>query len=185
MGRSNGYEMVQKYFKYKAEIIEHVDRKWNEYFGSDANKYEILGVHMRGTDKAAHRRKVDANEYLKYIEQFIEYFGRDKARVFVATDDANYLLDIQNKLDETIWFAQNDVIRSDTKTAIFRLKDVSKYEIGKNVITDILLLSKCDWFIHSASAVSEAVFYNNILLHNKSVHLEYTKKRQVPIWYSE
>lgn len=191
--RSKANKIVRKYFRYKPEIYGHVDRVWNEFIGeSDADKFEILGVHMRGTDKAAGRRKIGASEYLKYIHRFIEYFGRDHVKVFVATDDANYLMEVKQSLDhlddaryDKIWFAQNDVVRSNTSKAVFELQGVSRYEIGKNVITDILLLSKCDWFIHSASAVAEAVHYNNILLHNKSVHLEYKKKRQSPIWYWE
>ena len=179
-----GYKIVKKYFKYKKNIINNVNKLWIKYFGNNSLfKYKILGVHMRGTDKGGHRRKVNANEYMDYMNKFMKYYGYNKTRFFIATDDINYLLFIKNNFNG-IWYAQNNIIRSSTKTAIFNLKNISKYEIGKEVIIDILLLSKCDWFIHSASAVSESVFYNNINLHNKSVHLEYIKSRQNPIWYS-
>ncbi len=76
----------------------------------------------------------------------------------------------------------SDIVRSKGRKAVFKLEGISKYAMGKEVMMDILLLSKCHWFIHSASAVSESVFYENAGLHNRSVHLEFIGNRQVPFW---
>jgi len=168
---------------------------WNDAFGN--REYKVLGVQMRGSDKVQSwsiRRTVLPQEYMPYIAAFVQYFD-DKAKVFFATDDMNYYAYLQQHwsayLDDTrypfkdIVVTQQNVTRSANETAVFELLRVSKYEIGREVLLDILLLAKCDWFIHSASAVSEAVFYNNLALHNRSVHLEYLNKRQVPFWFTK
>eukprot|EP01084_Bolivina_argentea_P065473 119345_1 len=181
--RLKGYRIVSKWFKYRQEIIDQVDMIWNSFFSD--GQYEILGVQMRGTDKGGpRRRQVEPDEYIEYMSAFKKYY-QDKAMFFVATDDGNYLMQVKSKFGNEILYTQDDVIRSNDTTPVFRFNDVSKYDIGRQVIVDILLLSRCDWFIHSSSAVAEAVFYNNIKLHNNSVHLEYIKDRQVPLWYTD
>ena len=47
---------------------------------------------------------------------------------------------------------------------------------------DSLLLSRCDFLLHSASGVAEFAIYWGPHLHEASVHLQYPKQRQVPRW---
>eukprot|EP01084_Bolivina_argentea_P121919 216073_1 len=191
--RYRGSQIVDKYFHLKSDIMKQRDNIWIYAFGNNYQKYEILGVQMRGSDKVQRwsiRRTVAPEEYMPYIASFIDYY-KDMARIFFATDDKNYLKFLETHWNEYIdmysfddvVITQGNVTRSSDKTAVFDFKDVSKYAIGREVLLDILLLAKCDWFIHSASAVSEAVFFNNIKLHNYSIHLEYTVNRQVPFWF--
>ena len=42
-------------------------------------------------------------------------------------------------------------------------------------------MARCQYFIYGASAVAEAVFYTNPLLHNRSVNLEY-KNTTERVW---
>ena len=50
------------------------------------------------------------------------------------------------------------------------------------VLLDALLLSRCDWLLHAASGVAEFAIYWNLPLHNRSVHMQYTRHRQRPPW---
>ncbi len=138
---------------------------------------------------------MEPKEYAEYIISYLKYYKKrgKNPKIFVATDDKNYLsslLDIVSSncnitvcnVTEDIRYIQ-DVERSETPLPVFKMK-LSKYRIGIEVITDILFLSKCTWFIHSASAVAESVFYHNLELHFKSVHLEYVRNRQVPFWFN-
>ncbi len=50
------------------------------------------------------------------------------------------------------------------------------------MLIDALLLSKCDWLLHSASGVAEFAIYWNLKLHRRSVHLQYTRNRQSLTW---
>ena len=56
------------------------------------------------------------------------------------------------------------------------------YRKGEEVLLDALLLSRCDFLLHSASGVAEFAIYWNPALHGKSVHLQYTYGRQTPPW---
>ena len=194
--RRLGYKIVSNHFTLKNEIIDEANTIWFEKFGIQKHKFIVLGIHMRGTDKGAHRRKIEPKEFYPYIKSFLSYF-ESRARFFIATDDQKYLQTLRQDWNEIVSdinnddynfskvvFLQSNVVRSSTQTAVFKLTNVeSKYQLGKQALLDILLLAKCDWFIHGASTIAEAVFYNNILLHNKSVHLEYTKNRQEPFWF--
>lgn len=183
-------DLVSKYFRIHSDIQFNVDIFWNE---SLSNAY-VLGVHMRGTDKAAHRRKIKPDEYMPYVFQFIDYFGTQNARIFLATDDEQYLqlfrkqfnINDNNYKFKDFVIMQN-VVRSKGNVPIFKMRNMvrTKYELGIEVLMDIMLLSKCDWFLHSSSAVSEAVHYNNIQLHNHSIHMEYINNRQQPYWMRE
>ncbi|ETO12711.1 hypothetical protein RFI_24667 [Reticulomyxa filosa] len=184
--RVKASNIVTKYSfqnKIKSHIMHEIDIFFNEHLRGYKH---ILGVHMRGTDKAAHRRAILPDEYIPYITNFIDFFGTQHTMVFVATDDLLYVEmlfhNLQTPYKDKI-VMQSNITRGTKGSAIFDLKDISKYEIGKQVLTDIILLSRCTWLVHSASAVSEAAIYNNIHLHNHSVHLEYTKNRQTPFWF--
>jgi hypothetical protein len=59
------------------------------------------------------------------------------------------------------------------KGNIFLSDQGSNYHKGLDVLTDSLLLSKCDFLIKSNSAVSEFAIYFNLDLHNNSINLQY------------
>jgi len=174
--RKRRHVILKDYVHIKKDIQEEIDRKWDLMFQKDDF---VLGIHMRGTDKGFGRRKVFPEEYFSYIKQFLRYFPNGK--IFVATDDAKYFETLKK---EGIQFESQEVIRSSNRTAVFDL-DVPKYQIGTEILNDIVLLSKCDWIIHSASSVADAAISLNFDLHEKSVHLEYTKNRQVPFWFKQ
>ena len=194
-----GSQIVNKYIHPKQEIIKEANEIWNNLIKNDKKRVITLGVQMRGTDKGGFgRHKIEAHIYMPYIINFIKYYIdlNYDTKVFIATDDKNYLryvetyfyynnyLDINDDsyLYSNIIILQDNVTRSKFRKAVFSM-DIDKYGSGKRTLIDILLMAKCDYFLHSASAVAESVHWNNIKLHNKSVHLEYIHNRQIPIWY--
>eukprot|EP01084_Bolivina_argentea_P121133 214702_1 len=203
--RLKGYQIVSKYIHVRDDLIKECNQKWklllkksNKYMTLLKNDFVFLGVQMRGTDKTAGRRLVFPEEYLRYIFLFVQYFmqSEKQPKVFLATDDINYIKyiryywhyneylpsnDIRFEFNNIV-IMQTDIIRSKYNNAVFNLNilEINKYKryiMGKEVLFDILMLSKCDYFIHSASAVAEAVFYNNLKLHNNSIHLEFHEQR--------
>ena len=66
---------------------------------------------------------------------------------------------------------EESILRSDSKKSVFQL--YSHHRTNTEVLVDILALSKCTFFIHGFSAVSEAAIYLNFpTLHKFSVDLE-------------
>ena len=56
--------------------------------------------------------------------------------------------------------------------------------VVEDVLTDIQLMARADYFVHASSAVAEAVFYHNSMLmaHNRSVNLEYQVVNRTYPW---
>ena len=125
----------------------------------------------------------DDTNYIRYIEKYWDYYNHSNLFDAPTTMTTGTKRSISMKFSDIVT-TQQGVARSKFRKAVFSRTDISRYESGKQTLLDILLLSKCDYFVHSASAVAEAVHWNNILLHNQSVHMEYQYGRQEPIWYN-
>jgi hypothetical protein len=208
--RERGHDMVANsgYFRVKPIVLQRVNALWRRSFPfaqqqqqqqhnhvKDSNgtitttTTKILGVQMRGTDKGAGRYRVEPAEYVAYAVSFIQHYGVHNALLFVATDSKTYferfvrlLGDVDARYPALVRSQRNAVRAVEGDGATFSLDGVDKHAIGLDVLTDLLCLARTHAFIHSASAVAEAVFYHNFALHSNSVHLEYTRKRQDPLW---
>ena len=165
----------------------------------------VLGVHLRGTDKgryasAGSGRAIGPAEYEPYVHAFLRSHGPN-ASVLVATDSPSYLAEVR-----TSWEAKwpggriryrGDVLRHEDNVAFHKEQGAgrkgggggstggtgsSNYRKGEEVLLDTLLLSRCDFLLHSASGVAEFAIYWSPALHKASVHLQYTRGRQQPAW---
>ena len=75
--------------------------------------------------------------------------------------------------------AATSILRSDSKKSVFQL--YSHHQTNTEVLVDILALSKCTFFVHGFSAVSEAVTYLNFpTLHDNGVDLEQHEQNRPP-----
>jgi len=160
-------------------MINLVDNFWDTYLRSATS---VLGVHIRGTDKIASSgsgRVVEPDEYFDYIDSFL--VAHPESLVFLATDSEAFSKIMLNRYTKVL--VQADVLRSESNILWQDQPNGVNYRKGRDVLMDVLLLSKCQFFIHAASSVSEAVFYFNMDLHNSSVHLQYNKEsRKNPSW---
>ena len=79
---------------------------------------------------------------------------------------------------------RSDILREEANTVFAGDSGTvsSGYRKGEEVLLDALLLSRCDFLVHSASAVAEFAIYWRLRLHRASVHLQYTERRQRPSW---
>lgn len=156
---------------------------------------EVLGVHLRGTDKgkylasAASGRPVPPREYEPYVDAFLR--SHPNGTVFVATDSPAFLAEVKTR-----WLQRwpgapfrwrEDILRSEANAAFDRRgvgggTPPSNARKGEEVLIDALLLARCDWLLHSASGVAEFAIYSNLKLHRRSVHLQYTRNRQHLPW---
>ena len=172
--RAKGARLFQKYIRLKSGIKHEFDDTWLRLWGKADH---VLGVHMRGTDKAAGRRKVAFEEYRPYIEQYLA--KHNNSVVYIATDSKFYLKRTVKSFGRRVVY--NLALRSGGKKPVFEM-DRNTTRSNLSVLEDIYLLSKCDFFLHSASALAESVIYMNPRLIENSIHLEYLRKRQTPGW---
>ena len=150
----------------------------------------ILGIHMRGTDKSTQRRTVIPQEYFPYILAFLSHSdnnnnnnnnnNKEKKRLIFLASDTSLYVNVTEKFLQSLGYSnkliQLNIVRSHSLQPLFM--QYPTHQSNVDVLTDIYYLSKCDYLLHSASAVSESAIYMNPLLASHSVHLEYTINRQ-------
>ena len=205
--RSEGARLVNRYLRLQPAVASRLSNLSTALLGRDEStrlplsRSPILGVHLRGTDKgkylstAGSGRPIGPTEYEPYVTAFLKAHG-PSAKVFVATDSPSYLDEVKRKWPADKLIYRSEVLRHESNVAFVGGKGGGKrnggaaaigsgnYRKGEEVLLDALLLSKCDFLLHSASGVAEFAIYwsDNMRLHSNSVHLQYEYQRQVPTW---
>ena len=174
--RQRGSEIVQKYIRFRPDI-----RQAAEDMVKDTS---CLAVHIRYSDKAGTKRKrIPLSTFLPYVQAYLQGGGKT---IVLATDSAEVLSQISKEwptdVTQAIVRQSNNVLRSDGKTAVFVVASKSHDRTNREVMIDILAMSKCQFFLHGFSAVSEAVIYLNLDLHDHSIDLEHhpLSRRKTP-----
>eukprot|EP00240_Pyramimonas_obovata_P004753 CAMPEP_0118929726 /NCGR_PEP_ID=MMETSP1169-20130426/6647_1 /TAXON_ID=36882 /ORGANISM="Pyramimonas obovata, Strain CCMP722" /LENGTH=424 /DNA_ID=CAMNT_0006871973 /DNA_START=87 /DNA_END=1358 /DNA_ORIENTATION=- len=147
-------QALKEHIVVRKSVLDHANMFWTRKGLAAAGK--VLGVHMRGTDKAEIRRKVPPAEYLPYVNGFLKAFPG--SLVFLATDSADYLEEFLAQVTNATRVVHTQSKRSSVN--VFRDQSANaRTVIGRQVLTDALLLSKCDFLLKSDSAVSEFSIY--------------------------
>lgn len=112
---------------------------------------DTLGVQVRGTDKKVEISPPSVNRIIDHISKIISE-NRSIKKIYVATDDANYLFPIKEKFkDQVIFDIEKDI--SYDGNPLHYSGDRNKR--NEQVLEDAYLLSKVDHFLYSFSNVSQ------------------------------
>lgn len=110
----------------------------------------IVGVHVRRTYKSKEAKLYSIEEYMVHVEEFYDVLELtekvEKRRIFLSTDDPTVLAEAKAKYSHyEILYNQN--FAEDAKVA-------SRYSIEslKGIITDVYLLSLCDYLVCTFSS---------------------------------
>ena len=144
---------VAAFVRPNAHVLGRVDAEWRRLTRGEA--LDVLGVHVRGTDKRSkHRAIVPPERYFPLVDA---YLARPNAKVFLATDDAKFRRRFADRYGAAL-LEQAGVAR--VKGAAFAGgADADGFARGLAVLADTLLLAKCAFLLKSASAVSEFALY--------------------------
>lgn len=148
--------LFEKYFSINRSIVEEVDLFAEEFF----KRKRILGVHYRGTDKAGEAKLVTKENLKKYIRKTL---AEEKTieGIFVSTDDANVLHYLSEANFSVPVFKRADAFRSSDGLQFHRKKGVSKSIVNRDAFVNLLLLSRCDILVKTASILSDcSVIFN-------------------------
>lgn len=144
-----------------------------------------LGVHLRGTDKAAGRRPLSPPLFLPYVQAFQKAVTSLQlgAAIFIATDDLTYKGQVLSGWPEeirniTVAFSNETVLSSNGVPTFGNPK--LRHHVNSDVWQDIQMLSRCTFLLHGHSSVSETAFYIHLGLHERSINLEYAVPRLSP-----
>ncbi len=146
--RKAANDLICKHVKLKP----HIQNKVNEFYTKNIEGKKTIGIHLRGTDKHTEIKPTPAMEILTKANEYKDY------QYFVATDE-QALLELAKKVlnGPVIYY---DSLRSADNNPI-HFGSIDKAKAGEEVLIEVLLLSKCDKFIHTHSNVSIAVLCFN------------------------
>jgi len=159
--RSTMNFMLKNYFILN-ENIQNIIKSSVEYF----DKHNILGVHVRRTDKfliglygtTYNQSPVDLQIFKKEIDKIEKEYDK----IFLATDCKDTCDYMKKIYGEKLIFNQNSFRGSGSLSIHNNYKNISGYEKGLQVLCDVILLSKCKYLVRSSSNVSIFALYMNL-----------------------
>ena len=180
--RQRNAEYVAQWVRVTPAVRAIADAEWRRRVPATARA--VIGVHLRGTDKYV-RKSFSPARYFAKVDAFLATHGEINAHIFLATDDAGYRDEFLHRYGRArvAMQAGGELLRATSRHAQQALglkgggsthavwKDTSGeggYRRGLEVLLDTLLLSRCDYLLKSASAVSEFAIYFNPALINRS-----------------
>jgi hypothetical protein len=165
--RHSAHSVLKRYIRFLPHIKDRAESANPDCSMNNA----CLGIHIRQSDKAAGRRQIGTDEFLPYVEAFLQAGGK---WVYLATDSGKHMNHIKREWPEyvrkIIRSMGDDVVRSNDFQAVFDIG--SHHRTNTEILIEILALSKCQFMIHGFSAVTESSIWINVDLHYTSVNLE-------------
>ena len=150
-------------FGLRPEILNEVDA----FFKSELSGKHTLGVQIRLTDMAHGHNVKQLSEYITKISKIIKSDGRIQ-QVFLATDDFEVIQSLKESISLPVVFlpdiyrACKDKPDNNPYDRCEYIRPDHRYKLGKEVIMDIILLSRCNQILKAdVSCVSQiAVFFS-------------------------
>lgn len=147
--------------KIKPEYTKEAELIFNKFGGGKL----IVGVHIRGTDmKTApnHPISPSVEQYILKLQELIDNKGIGK--IFLCTDEVQTVNVIKEKFGDMV-LCTDSFRSSDGKSIHVGHGDESRHNnrflMGKEVLIDTILLSKCDYLCCGHSNVSYAAIVMN------------------------
>ena len=175
--RALGREYVKKFLKVKPKILA----KTEQYFDSGIDPTQLIGIHIRGTD-FAYATATPIERYYTELDSLFQQEEYESHNIFVATDQKQFIGKFKERYGEER-IVTYDSFRGEGGIAPYRLKGALPYKKGEDVLIDILILSRCDYIIKSASAVGELALwftdndeFTDLALETKRVRLKDHKR---------
>ncbi|MGI9659284.1 MAG: nodulation protein NodZ, partial [Gaiellaceae bacterium] len=159
--RALARELIAKYVRLKPHVVAKVDEFWREQLKG----FDVLGIHMRGSDKGAadarpeHGRIVMPEEYFPYCDRYLS--DHPAAKIFVATEQSQFVDVVRSRYPDRV--VTREVIRTSgfgDGSNPFQ-KSGGGYQKGEEVLIDCLLLARSSFLLRCTSAVGEYAMYFN------------------------
>ncbi|KAL9962949.1 hypothetical protein ACROYT_G032107 [Oculina patagonica] len=160
-------KLIQQYVKPNSRIKEKVRMFYQRYLAG----FNVLGVQVRGTDhwiETSEKRLPSLMSWVKRARSILETLPRPR-KIFIASDNNEVIQNFVSLFGkETVVFteavrakAYHDQIAPHDFEFEHNSADPYEREIGTQVLMDILLLAKCDHFLHTESSVASLASYFN------------------------
>lgn len=145
--------LFNKYFKIKNEFISYS----NNFYKKNL-KGKILAIHLRGTSyktSANHPFPTTIEQSVNLISKIFRKYNYDK--IFLCTEDLAYFEAIIKIFKEKVIFLKNTYKAYEDDAFNVYPRSFHRYKLGRDILIEALLISKCDGFIFTTTNVSEFV----------------------------
>ena len=157
--------LFKKYIKIRSNILDEVNTFIKREFGNS----NIIGIHWRGTDLKKHynngiiRTETYADKFYKLVDPILE--NKPNSKIFLCTEENEYLENFKKRFGNKI--INTKCFRSDSDLPPHLMhsmpRDLHRYNLGREVLIDALLLSRTDTIIGLRSNVlNSALILGNI-----------------------
>ena len=154
--------IFKKYIKIKKKFLKLA----NYYEKKNFLNKKVLGVHLRGTDRKTttnHPFPPTITQMYQLIDDAINKYKFNK--IFLITDQEKYLKLFQIKYENLLCFRKETFRSNQSKIFDLKVRKNHRYEIGRDNIEEMLILSKLKYLICTTSNLSQAsclISKNNI-----------------------
>ena len=160
-------EKLKEFFIKKIKIKKNLIEIYKRISSNFSNK-KTLGIHFRGTSykrTPGHPFPPTKSQILISVNKIIEKEKIEK--IFLATEEQDYLDFFKKKFPDNLIYIGSSY-RSNKNDA-FKIypRNRHRYKLGREILLESMLLSKCDIFLYSNSNVSKAVIGFNFNSHQK------------------
>ena len=157
--------LTDRYMKVRPEILDSVNAYWNMFVLD--NDHTVLGVHVRGTDMKAckgHPVPRSVDDYVSTIRDMINRHDTIN-NIFLCTDEKGVIDRFCLEFPGKVFFTDSYRADSGSTTGIHMEKESPRqfhhYLLGREVLEDVILLSKCNYLLCGHSNVSLAALIMN------------------------
>lgn len=146
----NAPDLVRKYIGVRPEVLERVETFVQRVFTNRT----VLGVHYRGTDKAAEAPRLSYEHVRRCIADFLDENPEFEC-LFVSSDEQAFVDFIESAFQRSVPVVYHeDSERSRSDVAIHRSGSGRQFRKAEEAVLNCLLLSRCDALIKTPSILS-------------------------------
>ncbi len=156
-------KVIRKYVTLKSCVRSQIDRFYEEHMAGK----NVVGLHVRRTDNVGSEHlSVDLDKYCQIVDAY-----SPKCLIYVATDSNKVLNQLKQRYGRRLIFSK--CVRSNNSKPVHNnnAKRITSGnpQLGEQVLTDAVLLSKTSFFVHGLSGVASAALFFNPELPHRSV----------------
>ena len=145
--------LFNRYFKIKNTFINYAND-----FSKKNFKKKTLAIHLRGTSyktSANHPFPTTIEQTINLIEEIIRKYNYKK--IFLCTEDLAYFDAILKNFGKKVIFIEGAYKSYKDDAFDVYPRSSHRYKLGRDILIEALLISKCDGFIYTNTNVSEFV----------------------------
>ena len=139
-------------------VSDSLKYELEEFITTNFNNEKVLGVHYRGTDKEGEAPRLQEDLFFQEIQKCIE---KGFSKIFISTDEVAILEKVKMFFYPIPVIYRQDAFRSADGDQFHRKAENAKDVINHDALMNILILSKTDFLLKTASIMSDCCFIFN------------------------